>query len=82
MTDTTNYHLDITGELCPLTFVKTKLLIERMQSGETLDVRLQGVEPIRNVPRSVAELGHVIVSITAEPGESSAGIHHLMIMKV
>jgi TusA-related sulfurtransferase len=82
VTDTINHHLDITGELCPLTFVKTKLLIERMQSGETLDVRLKGVEPIRNVPRSVAELGHAILSITAEPGESAAGIHHLIIKKI
>ena len=82
MTDTINHHIDITAELCPLTFVKTKLLIERMQSGETLDVRLKGIEPLRNVPRSVVELGHAILSIAAEPGEDSAGIHHLIIKKI
>jgi TusA-related sulfurtransferase len=64
-----------------MTFVKTKLTIEKMQSGDQLLVRLKGSEPILNVPRSVRELGHCILSLEPEPGELSDGIHRLLIKK-
>jgi TusA-related sulfurtransferase len=63
--------LDITGEVCPMTFVKTRLLIERMAPGEVAEVRLTGEEPLKNVPESVAELGHTILSLAPEAGEPS-----------
>ena len=81
MTETPNYSLDITNEVCPMTFVKTKLLVERMAPGEVMEVRLKGTEPLGNVPRSLAELGHEIVSLTPEPGEGSTGIHRLVVCK-
>lgn len=59
--------LDITRDVCPLTFVKTKLLLERMSSGETADIRLKGAEPLENVPRSVREHGHEVLSLEPEP---------------
>ena len=55
--------IDITGEVCPMTFVRTKLKLERMQPGEILAVRLRGEEPLRNVPRAAREEGHGILSI-------------------
>jgi TusA-related sulfurtransferase len=61
--------IDITGEVCPMTFVRTKLKLERMRSGEVLSVRLRGEEPLRNVPRAAREEGHVILAIDAD-GES------------
>ena len=77
----TNHYLDITAEICPLTFVRTKLTIEKMKPGEVLEVRLQGVEPLRNVPRSVTELGHAILSLAPEPGQGHAGAHRLIVRK-
>jgi TusA-related sulfurtransferase len=74
-----NYYIDITADFCPLTFVKTKLVVERMRSGETLEIRLKGAEPLRNVPRSLSELGHRIVSRVAEDGEGETGIHRLVV---
>ena len=76
-----DHFLDITTEVCPLTFVKTKLRIEKMKSGEILEVRLIGSEPLRNVPRSVTELGHIVLSVTPEPGESQYGVHRLRLRK-
>ncbi len=77
-----DYFLDITDEICPLTFVKTKLLIERMASGETAEVRLQGHEPLNNVPRSVKEFGHDVVSLDPEDRTAPKdGIHRLIIRK-
>tara|TARA_B100000686_G_C16629901_1_gene884066 strand:- start:176 stop:430 length:255 start_codon:yes stop_codon:yes gene_type:complete len=58
--------LDITADVCPLTFVKTKLLIETMAAGETVEVRLNDGEPLKNVPRSVEEHGHAILSLAPE----------------
>lgn len=46
-----------------MTFVRTKLALERMQSGEVLSVRLKGEEPLRNVPRSARDEGHIILGI-------------------
>jgi TusA-related sulfurtransferase len=58
--------IDITGEVCPMTFVRTKLKLERMRSGEVLSVRLRGEEPLRNVPRAAREEGHAILGIEAD----------------
>ncbi|WP_142849400.1 sulfurtransferase TusA family protein [Telmatospirillum sp. J64-1] len=81
MTENANYYLDITNEICPMTFVKTKLLIEKMAKGEVAEIRLKGEEPLKNVPRSVAELGHHIRNLSPEEGEGSTGVHRLFICK-
>lgn len=49
--------LDITGDKCPMTFVKAKLKLESLQPGERLTIRLSGAEPLENVPRSLREEG-------------------------
>jgi len=61
-----DHDIDITGEVCPMTFVRTKLRLERMQSGEVLSVRLRGEEPLRNVPRAARDEGHVVLGIEAD----------------
>jgi TusA-related sulfurtransferase len=50
--------LDITALTCPMTWVRTKLELERMAPGEALEVRCPGGEALENVPRSAAEAGH------------------------
>ena len=47
--------LDITAELCPMTFVRTRLALDRMRPGQVLLVRLRGKEPLENVPRTARE---------------------------
>lgn len=76
-----SFFLDITSEVCPLTFVKTKLSVERMAPGQTLEVRLNAGEPLENVPRSLAELGHTILSVEPENPDDPAGIHRLLVRK-
>ena len=49
-----------------MTFVRTKLRLERLKSGETLSVRLRGDEPLRNVPRAARDEGHTILGIGAD----------------
>jgi TusA-related sulfurtransferase len=60
--------LDITGEFCPMTFVRTRLALDRLDSGQTLLVLLKGEEPARNVPRTAAEQGHAVLAMATEDG--------------
>ncbi len=55
--------LDITKDHCPMTFVKAKLALAKINSGDILEVTLSGGEPLENVPKSAEEEGHVIISI-------------------
>jgi tRNA 2-thiouridine synthesizing protein A len=70
-TKTSDQELDITGEICPMTFVRTRLALDRMAEGETLMVRLRGEEPLRNVPQTAREQGHEVLSIQTEPDGTS-----------
>jgi len=54
-----DYFLDITQDVCPMTFVKARLQIEKMNQGEVLQIRLLGDEPL-------TELGHLIVALDRE----------------
>lgn len=58
--------LDITGETCPMTFVRVRLALDRMAADSVLEVLLRGEEPRRNVPRTATEQGHTIVSLIDE----------------
>lgn len=58
--------LDLKGELCPLTFVKTKLYLEGLKSGERLTVIFSSESAISNVPTSVKNEGHTIIGIDQE----------------
>jgi TusA-related sulfurtransferase len=52
--------LDVTELRCPMTWVRTKLELERMAPGEALEVRCPEGEALENVPRSAAEAGHEV----------------------
>lgn len=55
--------LDITKEHCPMTFVKTKLALSKLNKGERLEVLLSKGEPLDNVPKSCEEQGYRVISI-------------------
>lgn len=74
-----NHHIDITTLICPMTFVRTKLMIEKINIGDVLEVRLKGAEPLENVPRSARQHGHDVLSITSD-GESD-DVHIVLIKK-
>ncbi len=78
--ETDDYYLDITTEVCPLTFVRTKLLIERMAPGETALVLLRGSEPLANVPRAIAGQGHELLELQSLD-TTGDGVHRLRFRK-
>ena len=59
--------LDLHGEVCPYTFVKSKLALELMRSGEILRVTVDNSESAANVPRSMELEGHEVLSVVQEP---------------
>lgn len=58
--------VDIRGEVCPMTYVRTKLALEALKAGEVLEVRLRGDEPRRNVPASARDDGHAVLALVPQ----------------
>ncbi len=54
------------GVICPINFVKAKLKLEELKSGEILELFLDEGEPVENVPRSAREEGHKILQVERE----------------
>jgi tRNA 2-thiouridine synthesizing protein A len=52
--------LDLTGVVCPLNWVRTRLALEELGEGDELAVRLDPGEAIESVPRSAREEGHEV----------------------
>ena len=53
---------DFRGVMCPMNFVKTKIALTPMKSGQILEILLDDGAPIENVPGSVKNEGHTILS--------------------
>lgn len=73
------YSLDISAETCPLTFVKTKLLLETMAAGEVASIRLSEGEPLDNLPRTLRDQGHSVLEL--RPEEAGGAIYRLVVRK-
>ena len=71
---------DLRGVACPMNYVKTKLKLEMMDSGEQLEVWLDAGEPIRNVPMSLRNDGHKILN--EGPLEPEAKHFKILVEKV
>ncbi|MDB9761686.1 sulfurtransferase TusA family protein [Alphaproteobacteria bacterium] len=55
--------IDLLDEVCPMTFVKTKLAIEQINQGERIKVIFNSQEAKINVPKSLSEVNHKIITI-------------------
>lgn len=56
--------IDLAGELCPFTFVRTKLALEELPIGALLRVIVDHEPAIRNIPRSATEWGQEVLGVT------------------
>jgi tRNA 2-thiouridine synthesizing protein A len=52
---------DLKGEICPYTFVKSKLMLEMMESGQILQVIVDNDESATNVPKSLTNEGNTVL---------------------
>lgn len=69
--------LDITDVVCPITFVKVKIALEDLENGQILDIHLNEGEPIQNVPRSLKDEGHKVLSVQKNDDET----YNLLVQK-
>jgi len=60
-----------------MTFVKTKLALEKLASGDRLEVLISPGEPLENVPKAAKEQGYLVLAI--EPVDGA--IHHRVVIE-
>ena len=63
--------LDVTSDTCPMTFVRTRLALERLSAGDLLRVLVRGDEPRDSVPRMAEAQGHVVLAMTESEADPS-----------
>ena len=56
--------LEVTADVCPMTFVRTRLALDRLAPGATLLVLAKGSEPLANIPATARAQGHHVLSET------------------
>jgi len=70
--------LDLRGVACPMNFVRTKLLLDKLASGQVIEVILDAGEPVESVYASVSAEGHNV----SKPQAKGQGTFSLVIKKV
>lgn len=56
---------DLCGEVCPFTFVRTKLALEALPFGGVLRVVIDHAPAARSIPRSATEWGQEVLGVRA-----------------
>jgi small redox-active disulfide protein 1 len=56
--------INLKGEVCPYTYVKSKLAIEEMEAGEILEIILDHKPAVENVPTSMENEGHKVLEVS------------------
>jgi TusA-related sulfurtransferase len=55
--------LDIKGEVCPYTLVKSKLAIEDIKVGQVLEILLDFPEASESIPKAMLNYGHAVLKV-------------------
>ncbi len=61
--ETADQVIDLENEVCPYTFVKSKMAVEKLEPGQILEIHLGNSESASNVPRSLDLEGHEVLSV-------------------
>jgi TusA-related sulfurtransferase len=56
--------LDVTDDVCPVTFVRAMAALDELEDGLILEIRLNDGEAARNVPLSLKDEGHKVLRLT------------------
>ncbi len=60
--------IDLRGVTCPTNFVKAKLALELLETGDQVLFLLDDGEPVKNVPRSLKAEGHKLLALQENDG--------------
>jgi len=55
------HSIDVSRDICPMTFVRVRLMLDRLPRGELLEVLFSGAEPAKNLPQSAVAQGHAVL---------------------
>jgi len=55
--------IDLRGVSCPTNFVKAKLALEQLETGDSALLLLDDGEAVKNVPRSLKADGHKLLGL-------------------
>jgi tRNA 2-thiouridine synthesizing protein A len=72
--------LDIRAFSCPLTWVKTRIALDPLLPGESLELLLREGEPLDSVPRAAEEEGHRIAARAPAP-DAGPGSWRVVLVK-
>ena len=56
--------INLKGEVCPYTFVKSKLAIEEMEPGQILRIIVDHAPAVENVPRNMENEGNEVLEVS------------------
>jgi sulfite reductase (ferredoxin) len=59
--------LDLRGVACPLNYVKTRVALDKVSPGESIELWIDRGEPEENVPRSCEEDGYPVLLVERAP---------------
>jgi TusA-related sulfurtransferase len=68
--------IDLRGVSCPTNFVKAKLALEELETGDRVEILLDDGEPVKNVPRSLKGDGHKLLGL-----QETAEGHYVLIVE-
>lgn len=69
--------LDLRGEVCPYTLLKSKLALEEMQVGQVLEVVVDHRPAMEDVPKGLSYEGQEVLLIE----ETSASVWRIVVRK-
>ncbi len=55
--------LDIRGEVCPYTLVKSKLAVEDVEVGQVVEILLDYPEAVTSVPKAMENYGNTVLKV-------------------
>jgi len=55
--------LDIRGEVCPYTLVKSKLGVEGIKVGQVIEIILDYPEASQSIPKAMLNYGHTVLKV-------------------
>jgi len=63
--------VDLTGESCPYTIVKSKLALEAMAEGQVINVLVDDPESAQALPLNLGYDGHEVLAVNSAPPDRS-----------
>jgi len=60
--------LDLRGVKCPISWARTKVVLEQIAPGETLEVLLDEARGARDIPKAAEAEGYAVIDSTSADG--------------